>query len=140
MSTPAIRGPVPPYSNVNINAQFYQPNRFVISGISLGVTTTVTTTANMNYVMGQLVRLLIPSSFGSTQLNQQEGYVVSLPASNQVVLSIDSSKNVDSFVSSSATTQAQIVAVGDINNGIVSSTGRSVPTTNIPGSFINISP
>jgi hypothetical protein len=142
-----ISYPIPPYSNVPIQPQFYQPSRFVISGVSFGNSTTITTSANVNYVIGQQVRLLIPPSFGCIQLNESQGYVLSIPAPNQVVLSIDSSKNVDPFIaSSSKIEQAQILAIGDINSGFISSTGRSVPITNgntqtqIPGSFINISP
>jgi hypothetical protein len=136
----AIVGPIPPFSNPPIAPQYYQPSQFTISAISLGTTTTVTTTANVNYVIGQLVRLLIPASFGCRQLNQQEGYVLSLPAANQVLLSIDSSQNVDPYVASSATTVAQIVSVGDVNQGYVTTTGRSVPLVSVPGAFINISP
>jgi hypothetical protein len=139
MSTPAIQGPVPPYSNVNINAQFYQPSVFVISAVSLGVTTIVTTTQNNNYSVGQEIRLIIPQTFGCRQLNGKIGIVLSIPMANQVEINIDSSKNVDPYQSSSATTQAQIVAMGDINNGLISSTGRILPETQIPGSFINIS-
>lgn len=135
-----ISYPIPAYANVPIHAEYYKPSRFVISGITLGLTTTVTTTENMNYVIGQLVRLLIPSSFGSIQLNEQQGYVISIPADNQVELNIDSLRNVDAYVASSATTKAQILAIGDINSGIISFTGRIIPTTNIPGSFVNISP
>jgi len=136
----AIVGPIPPYSNVPINAQYFQPSVFVISAIGLGITTTITTTVNHNYVVGQEIRLNIPESFGASQLNQQTGIVLSIPAANQVIVNINSSANVNPFTSSSATTLPQIVAVGDINNGIISTTGRSVPSTNIPGAFINISP
>ncbi len=135
----AIIGPTAPYSNVPIEAQFYQPSRFVISAVSLGVTTTVTTTAAMNYVIGQLVRLIIPPSFGCRQLNESQGYVLSLPTTTQVVLSIDSSKDVDPYIASSASTVAQILAIGDINTGQIN-TGRSGNITYIYGSFINISP
>ena len=140
-----ISYPIPPYSNVPIEPQFYQPSRFVISGIALGFTTTITTTEDMNYVIGQLVRLIIPASFGTRQLNQQEGYVVAIPSANQVTVTINS-QNSSPFVNSSATTKAQILAIGDVNTGYASSTGRSIPTINgntqitIPGSFINISP
>lgn len=134
-----IVGPIPPYSNLPINAQYYQPSQFFISMISLGQTTTVTTTVNHNYVIGQEVRLIIPKYFGCRQLNEQTGFVISIPALDQVVISIDSSENVDPFQSSNFTTQPQIIAIGDINNGIISKTGRRLPTTNIPGSFINIS-
>lgn len=135
-----ISFPIPPYANVPIQAGFFQPSRFVISNVALGITTTVTTTKNINYVLGQLVRLIIPPTFGCRQLNESTGYVLSIPAANQVVLDINSSRNVDPYKSSPATTVAQILAVGDINSGITSSTGRNIPSTNIPGAFINISP
>lgn len=142
-----ISYPVPPYNNnIPINAQYYQPSQFFISAVTLGITTIVTTTVNNNYVIGQLCRLLIPPTFGCRQLNEAQGYVLSIPAANQVILNINSSRNVDPFVSSSATTQPQILAIGDINTGFTSTNGRSVPTINgnsqvtIPGAFINISP
>ena len=135
----AIVGPIPPYTNPPIQPQFFQPSRFVISAISLGPTTTVTTSINHNYVIGQEVRLLIPNGYGSTQLNGQQGIVLSIPASNQVVLDIFSI-GANAFVNANISQQPQIIAIGDINNGIVSATGRIIPSTNVPGSFVNISP
>lgn len=140
MSTPAIKGPIPPYSNVNVHPAYYQPSNFNISGITLGVTTTVTTSVNHNYSIGNLIRLTIPTQFGSRQLNGQSGYVLSIPATNQFVLSIDSSVNVDQFIAASATTQPQTIPVGDINNGVQNANGRGSVGTYILGSFINISP
>ena len=133
-------GPTPPYNNPPIQPQFYEPSMFFIAGVTLGQTTIVTTTKNLNYVIGQLVRLLIPESSGCFQLNETFGFVLSLPAPNEVEIGIDSSRNVNQFTSSSDPTQPQILAIGDTNSGIISSTGRNIPTTNIPGSFINISP
>lgn len=141
MTNTVLSYPIPAYQNVPIQANYFQPSQFVISGISLGSVTTVTTTLDINYVIGQEVRLLIPPSFGSIQLNNVTAYVIDIPASNQVTLDINSSVNVDAYISSTDTTQsAQILAIGDINSGITSSTGRNIPTTNIPGAFINISP
>lgn len=134
-----ISFPIPPYSNVPINAEFYEPSQFFISAITLGNPTVITTTVNNNYVVGQLVRLIIPPTFGTRQLNEQTAYVVSIPASNQVAVSINS-LNYDSFISSSSTTQPQILAIGDINSGTTNNSGRSNTGTFIPGSFINISP
>ena len=132
--------PVPPYNNPPIELQFYQPSQFFISAISLGVITTITTTANMNYVLGQQVRLLIPNGFGSRQLNEQTGFVTDIPAPNEVTLDLNS-QNADLFFNNPAlATKAQILAIGDRNSGIISSTGRVNSSTNIPGSFINISP
>lgn len=137
-----ISYPIPAYQNLTPDPQFYQPSRFVISAITLGQTTTVTTSADHNYVIGQECRLLIPASFGSYQLNEVKGNVLSIPASNQVVLDIDSSRNVDSYIASAVTypSVAQIVAVGDYNYGQINTNGRTNQLTNIPGSFINISP
>jgi hypothetical protein len=131
--------PTPPYQNPPINPQYYAPRFFFISDVLLGQTTIITTTVNLDYSIGQLCRLIIPPLFGCRQLNEQEGYVISLPSTNQVELDIDSSQNVDLFITSTATTQPQILAVGDVNTGTLNSNG-SITQTFIPGSFIDISP
>jgi ABC-type Fe3+-hydroxamate transport system substrate-binding protein len=134
-------GPIPPETNPPIQPQYYQPSRFVISAIALGSETTVTTTVDQNYVIGQEVRLLIPPAFGCRQLNGVTGFVLSIPSLTQVVVSINSSNNVDPFVSSSYKRQSpQIVAVGDVNSGVINSSGISSTGTYVLGSFINISP
>jgi len=133
-----ISYPIPAYSNVPIEP-WYAPGRFVISSISLGQTTTITTTTDMNYVIGQLVRLIIPPTFGTRQLNEQQGYVISIHAANQVTLAIDSSFY-DAFVSSSSPTKAQILAIGDVNQGTVNASGRTSNGTYVPGAFIDTSP
>lgn len=133
------------YQNPPIKPQYFLPNSFVITGITLGAITTVTTAltfygASNNYVIGQLVRLLIPVFYGSTQLNNQLGYVIGLPGGNQIVLNINST-GFTPFISSPAygPTLPQVIAVGDVNTGVIN-TGRSGNGTFIPGSFLNISP
>lgn len=139
-----ITGPVPIYQNPPIEPQFFQPWRFVITAIGLGASTTITMTipaiTQLNYVIGQEIRLIIPPQFGSRQLNGRTGFVVGINPPNQVVVSINSSVGVDPFIASSATTKAQILAIGDINSGQISSTGLQIPLVTIPGSMINISP
>jgi len=134
-----ISYPIPAYSNVPIQPQFYQPRFWFISSITNGFTTTVTTTANQDFVIGQLVRFIIPPSFGIRQLNERQGYVLSITSPTQIIVGIDSSA-MDLFTSSSATTKPQIVPIGDIANGQINSSGRTNNGTFIPGSFINISP
>jgi ABC-type Fe3+-hydroxamate transport system substrate-binding protein len=134
-----ISYPIPAYSNVPIEPQNYVPRQFFISNVTLGTTTTVTTTANTNFVVGQLVRLIIPPTFGCRQLNESQGYVVSIPAPNQIVVNINSSQNVDPYQSSSATTRPQVLPVGDINTGAINNQGRTNNGTFVPGSFINVS-
>ena len=138
MSNTILSFPIPAYANVPIQADFYQPNRFVLSSISLGDTTTITTTEDVNYVLGQLVRLIIPPQFGTRTLNERQGYVIAIPSSTQVTLDIDS-KGMDAFINATARTKAQILAIGDINSGPINM-GRNNNTTYIQGSFINISP
>jgi hypothetical protein len=83
--------------------------------------------------------MIIPPPYGIRQLNEQQAYVISIPASNQVELAIDSSF-MDAFTSSTFTTKPQILPVGDIANGTQNTNGRRNTGTFIPGSFINISP
>lgn len=137
--TGVVSYPIPAYANVPIHAEFYQPSRFVISGVSLGYTTTVTTTLDHNYVIGQECRLIIPASFGCWQLNERKGFVLSIPATNQVVLDINSTRNIDPYFASTAQTAvAQILAIGDVNEGQINANGPLNTLTYIPGSFINI--
>jgi hypothetical protein len=137
-----ISGPIAPESNPPIQPYFYLPGLFYITALSLGSTTTVTTNVNHNYVIGQEIRLLVPQSYGTRQVNNQTGFVIGIPAANQVVVTINS-QNANAFIASPAfpgNTMPQIVPVGDINTGLISSTGRSLPTTTIPGTFETISP
>ena len=126
-----------------IEPQFYQPSRFVVTAITRGVTTIVTTNVNMDYVVDQQVRLLIPSYCGTYQLNERQGYVISIPSSNQVEISIDSSM-MDAFITLTPNNQKlsypQIIAIGDISSGAINAYGSMNLKTYIPGSFINVSP
>lgn len=132
-----ISYPTPPYQNFPINAQFFTPSRFVISNITIGVTTVVTTSVDHDYIVGQLVRLLIPSQNGIIQLNGVKAYVISIPSSNSMELGV-SSIGFSSFVVSSSPQQPQIVAIGDAISGAVNQT-KNNQLTYLPGSFRNIS-
>ncbi len=139
MSDTVISYPIPAYANVPINPQYYKPRFWFISNIVRGRTTLVTTTADQDFVVGQLIRFIIPVSFGIRQLNEKLGYVLNIISPTQVEVDIDSSF-MDAFTSSSATTQPQILPVGDIANGVQNAQGGRNTGTFIPGSFINISP
>lgn len=146
---PAISGPVALYNNLPIAPQNYNPSAFPLTDLSYGVTTLVTmgngtNDVAPNYVIGQLVRLNIPRPYGATQINQKIGYVISIPQSDQVEVTINS-LDTDAFIPNPTfvgqvtQTVAQIVAIGDINSG-PTNTGRTNNTTFISGSFINVSP
>lgn len=146
-SSTVISYPIPPYQNEPINVNYYQPSQFFIQDISLGQTTTITTTTGMNYSIGQVIRLIVPAYFGSYQLNEQTGIVIEIPADNQVVTTIISAENVDPFILFVPPSPllmpyiaAQILAVGDVNNGAINSQGRVNNGISPLGAFINISP
>jgi len=138
---------IAPESNPPITPWYYQPSRFPIISISQGATTTITlastdvggVTVEPNYVVGQLVRIIVPFPYGMTQINNQTAYVISIPSELEIVVNIDS-RNYNSFVSdpSFGLNPAQIVAIGDVNSGQIN-TGRTGNSTYIPGSFIDIS-
>jgi hypothetical protein len=133
-------GPIALLNNLPIEPQYYSPNFNFISNIALGQVTTVTTTVNTEFVIGQLCRLIIPPTYGCRQLNNVTGYVLSLPTPTTIVLDINSSQNVDAFTASSVSNQPQILPVGDVNTGAINAQGRVNNGTFIPGSFINVSP
>ncbi len=94
----------------------------------------------MDYVIGQLVKLEIPKGYGCVQLNGFYGYVESIPYPNEVILNIDSSLPIfNEFISFNGRTKPQIIAVGDINSGIISHHGRNIYPNHFPGAFLNIS-
>lgn len=110
----------------------YAPGVSIISGITTGTTTTITTTDAHNFVVGQEVAFRIPSAWGTTQLNSLPnttipgspiyGYVISVTDYRTVVVNINSTgytafNSNQSFTSVAGLSYPQIVAVGDVNNG-----------------------
>lgn len=133
--------PHPLFNNVAINTANFKPKRFVINDITLGATTIVTTSVAHDYVVGQNIRLLVPLLYGTYQLDQRKGNVISIPSTTQVEVNINSLL-FDSFNTGIATSDndSQIIAIGDYNSGQINTSGRINQTTSIEGSFINISP
>lgn len=138
---PYFNPPTPAYNNPAPVPQFFAPSVYQIIAISLGVNTTVTTAIDHNYLVGQLIRLHIPPTYGSYQLTDTQGYVISIPSADSVVVEINSLLS-NAFVASPTygPTKPQICAIGDINSGTTNATGRVNNGTTIPGAFINTSP
>jgi hypothetical protein len=138
----AFPGPTPPFNNPPIQPYFFKPSQFIISNIVLGQTTTVTTVLPNNYVVGQQIRLLIPSGYGCTQLDEVKGFISSILSTTDFVTTIDSSQNVNAFISSppNVINYPQVIAIGDINFGISNPNGTVLSTVTIPGAFVNTSP
>ena len=136
MSNPFIPGPIALYSNYPIQAYNYAPSQFFISNITIGLQTTITTTENHNYVIGQICRLIIPNGYGCVGLNEILGNVIFIPSSTEVILDINS-QGQNQFFNAMQKTQPQIVAVGDQNSGQINAFPSQTNALNIPGSFIN---
>lgn len=145
MSQSVFPGPIASQNNPEIEPQWFEPSWFPIATITPGVTTSVTTSSSFgvdcNFVVGQLVRFVIPRYFGMQQLNFSQGYVLTVPGTNQITVGINTSQGYDAFIASPtySTEPAQVMAIGDINTGLPN-TGRSNNITTIQGTFINISP
>lgn len=86
-----ITSPFPAEQNPPIRSDFYVPNFFTISSLTLGQTTSVTTSTAHNFTVGQLIRFKIPNRYRTRELNTQTGYVTSVPTTDSVVVDIDSS-------------------------------------------------
>jgi hypothetical protein len=137
---PLIFGPIAPENNPPIHPEFFKPREYNIASIVNGQTTLVTTTLSHDYVVGQLVRLLIAQPFGARQFNEQTAYIINIPSNTSMILALDSS-SFDLFVPNPtlSTTQPQVVAVGDVNTGHINLSPKYTHP-DIPGSFRNTSP
>jgi hypothetical protein len=109
----------------------YLPNDNFISALTLGATTTVSTTAQHQMQVGQEVAFRIPAAWGTIEINSLPnvvipgspiyGYVVSVTDVQNYVVNINSTAytafNSNVAFASSGRTFAQVVAVGDVNSG-----------------------
>lgn len=110
----------------------YLPDINVISAITTGATTTISTAAQHQLQVGSEVGFRIPPVWGTIQLNELPnvlipgspiyGYVVAVTDVQNVVVSINSTgytafnSNLP-FASTAGRTFAQMLAVGDVNTG-----------------------
>lgn len=143
----------------------YAPGQSVVTAITTGTTTTVTTSAPNNFVVGQQIAFHIPRAYGTIELNQLPDnlipgsplnyYVLSLTSSTVFVCSADTSSATafnsnQTFASYPGLQFAQVCAVGDVNTGGVQISSGSalypspvingVSTINGPaiqGAFVN---
>ena len=120
----------------------YAPGVSFIEAISTGSTTTITTAAPHNFVVGQQIAFNIPSAWGTTQLNElpnssipaspQYYYVTSVTNSLTFVCNANSTSftafNSDPTVAQikAGLSPAQVKAVGDVNSGGTPYAGASL--------------
>lgn len=110
----------------------YFPGVDFVSALTLGTTTTVVTTAQHNFVVGQEVAFRIPTAWGTYKLNSLPdvvipgspiyGYVVSVTDLQTFVVNINSTgysafNSNQPFASYPGEFFPQVLAVGDVNTG-----------------------
>lgn len=116
----------------------YAPGVAFVTAVTTGTTTTVTTSAPHNFVVGQEIGFRIPSAWGTTQLNELPnniipgspiyGFVTSVSSSTQFVCSINST-GFTAFTTNIAVTSTPglsfpvVNAIGDVNTGGVAYSG-----------------
>lgn len=124
--------PTGAYVRQVLNPFIYEPGVNFISAITTGTTTTVTTTAPHNFVVGQEVGFRIPSVWGTTQLNTLPNtsipgspvyYYVTSVTSNTVFVCNAISTGFTAFNSNQTVASVpgmnlpQVFAAGDVNSG-----------------------
>lgn len=117
----------------------YNPFACTIDGITIGSPTVFTTTVAHAFVVGQQVRILIPTGWGTTQIDNTTGFVTAVTATT-VTVDIDSTGATAFAYPSSATaalgiTYPQIIPVGDANTGYTAAGSVPPSPITIPGAF-----
>ena len=122
------------------NSGTYTPFACDVTAVTTGETTTITTSQDHSFVVGNLVQFFIPSQWGMTQLDQRKGLVLAVPSATEIEVEIDS-REFSSFTTPASPTQpAQVLSAGDRNYGDLSPGGIPVIPQTVPGSFINVAP
>lgn len=133
----------------------YLPSGSVVTAVTVGSTTTVTTTTNHNFVAGQEIAFHIPSQYGITELNTLPnnvipgspvyGVVQSVSSNTQFVCNIDStgytaySNNV-AVASVAGLSFPQVYAIGSLNTGGPAYSGGNLyPSPSFPTSSGGVS-
>ena len=97
----------------------YYPRRRFITAITQAASAVITLSVTHGYTVGQLVRIIVPSAFGMTQIDGLLGTITAIStANNTITVNIDSSGFTAFAFPTSATaatgvTFAQVVPVGE---------------------------
>lgn len=128
----------------------YVPQDNVVSAVTTGATTTITTTMYHNFETGQEIAFRVPNFWGTIQLNSLPnvlipgqpvyGYVTSITDNWTFVCSINSTAftafTTNQTVIPTNVTMAQVLAVGDVNTGgnVINATSPLYPSPQFPTS------
>lgn len=104
----------------------FQPALRLVTGITNGVTPTVTTSFDHNYEAGLIVRINVPAEYGMIQINGLTGQILTTPTTDTFTINIDTTA-FDAFVNLGAIAwyvndTATVVPVGEINSDLAQAT------------------
>lgn len=71
--------------------QLIEPRSHYIVALGLGASTTVTTSVDHGYQVGEYITLFVPAAFGSSAISGKSGRVSAVSSASQFVVDIDSS-------------------------------------------------
>jgi len=126
MGAPGGAGTGGSVRRVPYDPRFYPPYRF-ITAITQATSAVITLSVTHQYTVGQEVRIIVPSAFGMTEMNNQLGIITAINTTNNTItVNIDSSGFTAFAFPSSATAAlgvsfALVVPVGE---GAVNSTSQ----------------
>lgn len=107
----------------------YQPAMRIINSITQANNAVVTTSFAHDYRSGDIVRIIIPSGYGMTQLNDQQSEIT-VTGDTTFTLNIDTS-DYDAFVVPAtfplSYQHAQVVPIGEINSTLLSAVKNVLP-------------
>jgi hypothetical protein len=118
MVAPGAAGTAGFWRRIPFDARYY-PRRRYIASISLATSAVIVLTVTHGFTVGQQVRMIVPSEFGMTQMNNLLGTVTAInTTTNSITVNIDSSGFTafafpTSAVAAAGVTFAQVVPVGE---------------------------
>lgn len=128
-----------PYNTGDFPTGIFYPYLCQIESISQGTVTTVTTAIDHAFVIGGEVTFVVPQAYGMRQISGLTGYILFIPAPDQIVVNIDSTYFNPFILPVVPPTwvldPALVIPVGDQNTGTVSPGGQTPYPNQPPGSF-----
>lgn len=115
----------------------FEPVKVGIKDVTRAIRALVTTVIPHTFVIGLLVRFVVPTPYGINQMNGEKGYVISVPTNNTFLVSLDT-RLYDPFNPVGISAQNPIILpIGGINTGITGTPPFTQEEVGIPGQFRN---
>ena len=104
----------------------FQPALRLITALTIAENATVTTSFDHDYLIGLIVRILVPNEFGMIQVNKEVGTIIEVPTDDTFVIDIDT-RGFDTFIVPDPEEWfinefPSVVPVGEINSSLEQAT------------------